>query len=68
LAKDVLKIAKQGLTRRAKLDGSGQDETVFLNPLHAIAESGITPAEELLAHFDGDWSGSVDPVFKEYAY
>ncbi|HJO87395.1 MAG TPA: glutamate--cysteine ligase, partial [Rhodospirillales bacterium] len=59
LAKDVLAIAKQGLERRAKLDGSGQDETVFLNPLHAIAESGITPAEELLAHFDGDWAGSV---------
>ena len=68
LAKDVLAIAKQGLERRAKLDGSGQDETVFLNPLHAIAESGITPAEELLAHFDGDWAGGVDPVFTEYAY
>jgi len=68
LAKDVLAIAKQGLERRAKLDGSGQDETVFLNPLHAIAESGITPAEELLAHFNGDWAGSVDPVFTEYAY
>ncbi|MDP7625192.1 MAG: glutamate-cysteine ligase family protein, partial [Rhodospirillales bacterium] len=68
LAKDVLAIAKQGLERRAKLDCSGQDETVFLNPLHAIAESGITPAEELLAHFDGDWDGSVDQVFTEYAY
>ncbi len=68
LAKDVLAIAKQGLERRAKLDGSGQDETIFLNPLHAIAESGITPAEELLAHFDGDWDGSVDQVFTEYAY
>ncbi len=68
LAKDVLAIAKQGLERRAKLDGSGQDETVFLNPLHAIAESGITPAEELLAHFNSDWDGSVDPVFTEYAY
>ena len=68
LAKDVLAIAKQGLERRAKLDGSGQDETGFLNPLHAIAESGITPAEELLAHFDGDWDGSVDQVFTEYAY
>jgi len=68
LAKDVLVVAKQGLERRAKLDGSGQDETTFLQPLHDIAESGITPAEELLAHFDGDWGGSVDPVFKDYAY
>ncbi|MBT3991440.1 MAG: glutamate--cysteine ligase [Rhodospirillaceae bacterium] len=68
LAKDVLEISKQGLSRRAKLDGSGQDETVFLNPLHAIAQSGVTPAEEMLALFDGDWGGSVDAVFKDYAY
>jgi glutamate--cysteine ligase len=68
LAKDVLEISKQGLGRRAKLDSSGQDETMFLNPLHAIAQSGITPAEEMLAKFEGEWGGSVDPVFAEYAY
>jgi len=39
-----------------------------LNPLREIAESGITPAEELLAQYEGPWKGSVDPVFQEYAY
>jgi len=68
LAKDILEISKQGLSRRAKFDSSGQDETMFLNPLHAIAESGITPADEIVARFEGDWNGSVDPVFSEYAY
>jgi glutamate--cysteine ligase len=68
LAKDVLEISKQGLGRRAKLDSSGQDETMFLNPLHAIAQSGITPAEEMLAKYEAEWGGSVDPVFAEYAY
>jgi glutamate--cysteine ligase len=68
LAKDILEISKQGLIRRGKLDSLGRDETMFLNPLHAIANSGITPAEEMMLRFSGEWCGSVDPIFKEYAY
>jgi glutamate--cysteine ligase len=68
LAKDILEISKQGLMRRRKLDSLGRDETMFLDPLHAIAKSGITPAEEMMLRFDGEWGGSVDPLFKEYAY
>ncbi len=68
VALDVLEIAHEGLSRRAKLDGVGLDETHFLKPLFHIAESGFTPAEELLAAFDRRWRGEVDPVFKEYAY
>jgi glutamate--cysteine ligase len=29
---------------------------------------GITPAEELLEKFNGTWNGSVDPIYKDYAY
>jgi glutamate--cysteine ligase len=68
VALDVLEIAHEGLSRRARLDGVGLDETHFLMPLFHIAESGFTPAEELLAAFDRRWRGEVDPVFKEYAY
>jgi len=68
IALDVLEISHGGLTRRAVLDWVGLDETHFLNPLFQIAESGITPAEELLRAYERRWHGSVDPVFKEYAY
>ncbi|MCB2100497.1 MAG: glutamate--cysteine ligase, partial [Rhodobacterales bacterium] len=68
IALDVLEIAHDGLKRRGRLDGVGLDETHFLNPLFQIAESGFTPAEELLAAYDRRWHGSVDPVFREYAY
>ncbi len=68
LALDVLEIAHGGLSRRAALDYFGFDETHFLNPLFQIAESGMTPAEELLRAYERRWKGSVDPVFKEYAY
>ena len=68
IALDALDIAHDGLARRKRLDGVGLDETPFLNPLHRIAESGLTPAEDLLAAYERRWKGNIDPVFTEYAY
>jgi len=68
IAQDVLEISKAGLRRRARLDSNGDDETSFLNPLYRIANSGNSPAENLIASFDGPWDGSVDPVFSELSY
>jgi glutamate--cysteine ligase len=68
LARRVLGISLEGLTARARATGYGKDETCFLDTLMEIAESGVTPAEELLARYHGRWNGSVDPVFREYAY
>ncbi len=68
IAMDALCIAHAGLQRRARRDSVGLDETHFLRPLFQIAESGITPAEELLRAYERRWQGSVDPVFQEYAY
>jgi len=68
LAKDVLAIARNGLAARAALDHFGEDEAHFLNALHDIAESGDTPAEELLDAYANRWNGSIEPLFDEYAY
>jgi glutamate--cysteine ligase len=68
LALRALQISREGLCRRRIEDGVGLDETKFLNPLFRIAESNFTPAEDLLAAYGGRWNGSVDPVFREYAY
>ncbi len=68
IAEDVLCIAHRGLKARARLDNVGMDEAHFLKPLFQTAHSGITPAEELLAAYEGRWRHSVDPVFTEYAY
>ena len=68
VALDALEIAHDGLRRQARLDGVGLDETHFLIPLFQIAESGLTPAEEILSAFERRWRGEVDPVFRDYAY
>ncbi|MFT4248169.1 MAG: glutamate--cysteine ligase [Pseudomonas sp.] len=68
LALQAVRIAREGLRRRARRNADGQDETGFLDVLQEIADSGLTPAERKLALFEGRWSGSVDPVFAEFAY
>ena len=68
LALETLRIAHEGLSRRGLDDGTGVDETRFLHPLFTIAEANFTPAEDLLAAYAGRWNGSVDPIFREYAY
>ena len=68
IAIEALKIAHAGLRRRAKADSCGTDESGFLEPLLDIADANETPAERKLALFHGEWNGSVDPVFREFAY
>lgn len=68
LAGEALKIAAQGLKRRARLNKNGADESIFLEPLIEIVHANQTPAERKLELFHGAWNGSVDPVFREFAY
>jgi glutamate--cysteine ligase len=68
LARQCLDLADAGLKRRKRLDGEGRDETRYLAPLKEFVARGITPADELLAKYNGPWEKSVEPVFSEYAY
>ena len=68
LAEEALKIAAHGLKRRARLNQHGADESLFLEPLIEIVQANQTPAERKLELFHGAWGGSVDPVFREFAY
>lgn len=68
LAARALEISREGLRRRAALNGDGQDETRFLDVLQEIVDSGRTAAERKLELFHGAWNGQVEPVFTEFAY
>jgi glutamate--cysteine ligase len=68
IATEALKLARAGLTRRKRLDSSGQDETRYLEVLDDRLARGTTPAQELLDKFHGPWGGSVDPIYTEEAY
>ncbi|WZZ46870.1 hypothetical protein YC2023_043129 [Brassica napus] len=62
VAEDVLKLAKDGLERR------GYKEVGFLNAVDEVVRTGVTPAENLLEMYNGEWGQSVDPVFQELLY
>ena len=68
LAREAIAISHAGLKARHILNAKGCDETKYLDPLHAIAASGHSPADDLLALYHGRWKGHVDHVFEEFAY
>jgi glutamate--cysteine ligase len=68
IARDVVRIAQDGLKARARRSGLDADESIFLDEIETIAATGITPAEDLLARFRGPWKGDIERVFAECAY
>jgi glutamate--cysteine ligase len=67
-ALDVLNISAAGLKTRAQLDQTRDDESIFLDTLFESAQSGLTPAELLLAEYRGRWGGQIAPLYEEQAY
>ena len=68
LSREALEISRLGLKNRALKDFWGQDESHFLSTLEQIADSGVTPAENKLAAYEGRWDHDVDRAFEEYAW
>ncbi|TDK43774.1 glutamate--cysteine ligase [Antarcticimicrobium luteum] len=70
LAVQVLEIARSGLKARARpgLGGMVQDERHFLHALEDSVETGMTPADELLEQYNGDWNGDLDRIYEAFAY
>ncbi len=70
LAREVLEICEAGLKARARPGAGGlvPDETHFLSALKESVESGMTPADELLEHYHGDWNGDLNRIYAAYSY
>ena len=64
LAREVLPIARAGLTSRARLNASGDNETGFLDTLEEIVATGKCPAQRLLDKYHGEWAGDISRVYK----
>jgi len=68
IAGEVVALAREGLSRRANLNGEGMDETMFLSSIDEILATGRTPADRLLEEYEQEWSGNIDRMFDEHAY
>jgi glutamate--cysteine ligase len=49
LCVELIEFAQAGLVRRARRDGHGHDEAVYLEPLMALATKGLSPADLVIA-------------------
>ncbi len=63
LAHRILAIADASLHRQQVLNPEQEDEAIYLQPLHVIAEQGISPSERLLRLYHGTWRGDIDRIF-----
>ena len=70
LARDVLAISEAGLKARGQAGAGGlvPDETHFLNALQESIDSGMVPADELLAKYHGDWDGDLTKIYSVFSY
>ncbi len=68
ITREMLAISTAGLKSRARLNEQGQDETGYLAPLYALADSRKTQADGLISLFNSEWGGKVEPVFEKLAY
>ena len=70
IAREAVAISDSGLKSRAMPGAGGliPDETHFLNALKESIETGITPADELLTKYHGEWDGDLKRIYGEYSY
>ena len=67
LARDVVAIAREGLRARNNRDKTGNDESIYLDPLSEIADGGPVQAEHWLSRNREAWSGDIKRIFAESA-
>ncbi len=68
IAAQCLDIARATLNGRARLNGHGENETVFLQPLDAMVRAGESHADRLIALYKGEWGGDVMRSYADCTY
>ncbi|CAM2797730.1 glutamate--cysteine ligase [Actinomyces slackii] len=67
LARDIVELARSGLAARDLRNAQGQDESILLEPLEEIVESGLTPAERLINDLDQPGRSRIEQVYERSA-
>jgi len=68
IALELIEISREGLKARGRGGSMTNDETGFLVPLQAIAESGVTMGEYTAKRFFGDLEGNEARLLEESSF
>ena len=61
----MLDISEAGLQRLQHRNHTGQDESIYLEPLKQVVSTGKTRADVWLASYHHEWKQSVTPLFTQ---
>ena len=65
-AKDLIAISKRGLKKRKFLDGTGNDESGYLNQLEEITHTGNSQAKKMLSMWNNN--EPLKSIYDHYSY
>lgn len=69
IVKELLKISKQGLKRRNYLSSNKEyDETYYLSSIDKNIQNEISPADDLLNKYYGEWNQSLKNIYKDLIF
>jgi glutamate--cysteine ligase len=68
VAQELVGIAAKGLEHSAVRNRAGEDERLFLEPLHEILDRGRSPGQQLVEQWEGSWQRRVDRLIEYAAY
>jgi glutamate--cysteine ligase len=68
LAKELLQIAWEGLTRQKALNKNGEDETRYLRELKTLLLNGKCPADLLVEKWEGELERDIQKLISYTAY
>jgi len=66
LARELVSLAREGLRRIGHAGQRDPDERPYLEPLEPLLETGRSPGQEILDHWERDWDRSIARLI-EYA-
>lgn len=68
LAKEMVDIAWEGLTRQRSLNRRGEDETIHLKPLRDLLHQGLCPADVILSKWRGEFRQDLRALIEDSSY
>ena len=68
LGKELFQIGWEGLRRQHTLNRSGEDETIYLNPLKELLFQGKCPADVLVEKWVGELDQDIKKLIEYSAY
>ncbi len=68
ITKNVLALSELGLNNRNIKNEQGDNEAMYLKPLHEIVETGLTQADILKDKYNNEWNENISKIFTECSF